>query len=98
MSSTKPGSFYNSRDTWSSTVAEAEAHARYHAELQDRHEDYSPEEDPTCDVCEGDDFVSPENMPHSWSATTDVEVDFVCFDCGAEYDECGILIEEVEDA
>ena len=49
----KTGTFYHPVDTWSSTVAEAEEHARFHA-VDDRpdydHSDYmdDEEEEDTC--------------------------------------------------
>jgi hypothetical protein len=54
----KPGTFYHPRDTWSSTLAEAEEHARYHAEDDgpERDYDYDWMEDDECedDECEDD--------------------------------------------
>ena len=45
----KPGTFDHPRDTWSSTMAEAEEHARYHAEDDgpecDYDYDYDEDED-----------------------------------------------------
>ncbi len=63
----KPGTFYHPRDTWSSTLAEAEEHARYHAE------DDGPECDYDFDV---DDEVEDEDEDDEcWCAV-------LSFNCG----------------
>ena len=47
----KPGTFYHPRDTWSSTVAEAEEHARFHAVDDDPEYDFD-DTTTTCHVCD----------------------------------------------
>ena len=53
----KPGTFYHPRDTWSSTLAEAEEHARYHAEDDGPGYDHYDwmEDDDECEDDEGED-------------------------------------------
>lgn len=50
----KPGTFHHPRDTWSSTLAEAEEHARYHAEDDGPECDYDYDEDEVEDEDEDD--------------------------------------------
>ena len=95
--SRSPGSFYNSVDTWSSTLSEAESHARFHAvDDSDPHDGYTAAdfESEKCKECEDD--LDLLNQVDSDSG----EIYFECSSCGAEYSQDEIpnhLHPEVED-
>jgi len=55
----KIGTFYHSEDTWSSTMAEAEDHARWHAVDDGPEYDLDDEEDEDEDECSCSDPCCP---------------------------------------
>tara|TARA_Y100000401_G_C8319133_1_gene224193 strand:- start:574 stop:849 length:276 start_codon:yes stop_codon:yes gene_type:complete len=85
----KPGSFYHPEDRWSTTVAEAEEHARFHAvDYSDPYDGYGAEDfEDRCEECGHTKFADPDRDHPE-------EVKQVCCFCGALYDESGSIIEE----